>query len=413
MATRTQVTPRVENNSFVIQDVYTIMNEIVQQATARKDLAVVDTSSFVSVGETVLRTGTENTLNAISAVLTRTIFAVRPYNAKLRSLMYPEQRWGGILRKITPFLMDYEASQDWNTNLTPQQLADGNSIDMYKIRAPKAVQTNFIGSNTLQTHITIFRKQLRIAFSSEQEFMRFLDAVMIQFRNSIELRNENTTRLTLASYIAGLIDMPNRSVDLTAAYNTQFGTTYTRDQLLNEHLTEFMQFFVAYIKTTSDRFTDFTSMYHSNLENHPDIVRHTPYSAQRMIMYGPMFTNAEARVFSEIFNPLYLKLNNNIELVNYWQSPKTPEAINITPAILDTTTGEKKTGNPVNNDYIVGVLFDRDACGVMPQWDSTSTTPYNSAGEYYNTFVHWLFGSNIDYTENGIVFYLGSGGAST
>ena len=61
--------PRADNNYFVVQDVYTIMNEIVQQATARKDLAVVDASSFVSVGETVLRTGTENTLNAISSSL--------------------------------------------------------------------------------------------------------------------------------------------------------------------------------------------------------------------------------------------------------------------------------------------------------------------------------------------------------
>lgn len=411
MATRTSV--RETTSPFSVQDVYTIMNEIVQQATARKDLAVVDTSSFISVGETVLRTGTENTLNAISAVLTKTIFAVRPYEGKLRSIIYPEQRWGGITRKITPFLMDYEASQDWNTNLSPTQLADGNSIDMYKIRAPKALQTNFIGSNTLQTHITIFRKQLRVAFSSEREFMRFLDAVMVQFRNSIELRNENTTRLTLVSYIAGLIDMQKRSVDLVAEYNRGFNTTYTRTQLLNEHLTEFMQFFVAYIKTLSDRFTDFTSMYHSNLEGHPDIVRHTPYSAQRMIMYGPLFTNAEARVFSEIFNPLYLKLDNNIEMVNYWQSPTSPMSINITPAVLDTTTGEKKAGNTVSQDYVVGVLFDRDACGVMPQWDSTSTTPYNSAGEYYNTFVHWLFGSNIDYTENGIAFYLGEGPAQS
>ena len=69
-------------NTLTPVDVYALFNEIVSQATGRTDLKAVDTSSFQTVGETVLRTGTENVLNSISTVLARTIFSVRPYRAK-------------------------------------------------------------------------------------------------------------------------------------------------------------------------------------------------------------------------------------------------------------------------------------------------------------------------------------------
>ena len=46
-----------------------IMTAIVRQATGQANLASVDVSNFVSAGETVLATGKENTMNALSIVL--------------------------------------------------------------------------------------------------------------------------------------------------------------------------------------------------------------------------------------------------------------------------------------------------------------------------------------------------------
>lgn len=399
-------------NTLVPQDVYVLMNDIAYQATGRKDLTAVDTSSFVSVGETLLRTGVENTMNAISTVLAYTIFSVRPYKSSLSSLRVSAQRWGAQIRKITPLAQDFEQSQDWNTQLSPQALADGNSVDMYKINAPQALQLNFYGTKVLQKHITRFRDQLSLAFSSEAEFMRFIDAIMVEFANEVEIGNEAQTRATLINFFAGLKAMNLSVIDLTQAYNTKFGTTYTRDQLLTQHLTEFMQFFVSQVKVTSDRLVDMSAYNHANLTNYKPILRHSPKKRQKMIMYGPMFTEAEATVFSEIFNPIYLELGDNFETVNYWQSQEDPTAISATPNILDVATGESKTSDAVVNiPYVVGAIFDEEACGVMPQFNYASTTPFNSAGGYYNMFYHWRFNSYVDYTENAVLFILGDGGA--
>ena len=177
-------------------DVYALMNAVVSQATGRTDLAVVDTTTFASVGETVLRTGTENTLNAISTVIGKTIFSVRPYKGKLESLRVAQQRWGGQVRKIINLYDEAEKSDDWNTDLAQNDLNDGASVDMYKIRKPKALQLNFYGTKVLQKHITRFRDQLSLAFHSEDEFIRFIDSVMVEFSNEIELLNQAESRTT-------------------------------------------------------------------------------------------------------------------------------------------------------------------------------------------------------------------------
>lgn len=391
-------------------DVYALMNAVVSQATGRTDLAVVDTTTFASVGEIVLRTGTENTLNAISTVIGKTIFSVRPYKGKLESLRVAQQRWGGQVRKIINLYDEAEKSDDWNTDLAQNALDDGNSVDMYKIRKPKALQLNFYGTKVLQKHITRFRDQLSLAFHSEDEFIRFIDSVMVEFSNEIELLNEAESRTTLLNFMAGISSMGLTEVDLVAEYNNEYGTQYTRAQLLSTHIESFMKFVAAEIKIYSSRLTDMSTLYHANLTGYNKIMRHTPKERQKMVMYEPIFIKTQAEVYSGLFNPEYLDIGS-FEGVNYWQSQSTPTAINVKPNILDVATGASKDANTaVSLDYVLGILFDEEACGVMPQFDYSSTTPFNSAGGYYNMYMHWRFNSYCDYTENAVLFVLGEGG---
>lgn len=398
-------------NTLTPIDVYQIVNQLADQALGgANNLKATDTSSFVSVGELILRTGTENVMNALSTVLARTIFSVRPYTSPLSSIRVSEQRWGGQIRKVTYLYSGSEASQDMNTDLNPNQLANGNSIDMYKINNPEALQLNFYGTKKLQKHITRYRDALSLAFSSETEFIRFLDGVMVEFNNEVEVANEQETRATILNFMAGMIDMGLEVVDLIELYNTENGTTYTRGQLLTAHMTEFMQFFAAEVKIRSKKLRNMSFNHHANITGKKPIPRHTPQSRQKMLMYDPLFIKAETKVYTSIFNPQYLNIGT-FEGVDYWQSQNNPTAISITPNILDVATGASKNGNPVEADYIVGLLYDEEALGIIPQFDYASTTPFNSAGGYYNMFLHWRFNSYNDFTENAILFILGEGGA--
>lgn len=397
-------------NTLTPRDVYQLMNSIVSQATGQTSQAVVDTSTFVSVGETLLRTAPENTLNAISTVLADPIFSVRPYRGKLESLRVSQRRWGAQVRKIVPLYSEAEASEDWNTDLNATQLDDGNSIDMYKIKKPKVLQLNFYGTAVLQKHITRFRDQLALAFTSEEEFVRFIDAIMTEFNNEIELLNENKTRLTLINFMLGIHDMGLTEVDLVANYNTDYSTSYTRDDLLTTYASDFMKYVAAQIKIYSSFLTEMSAKNHANLTGMAPILRHTPKERQKMIMYDPIFIQAESEVYSGLFNPQYLEIGD-FEGVNFWQSQDTPTAISGTPNVLDVSTGQSATAAAsVGIDYVLGLLYDEEALGVMPQFDYASTTPFNSNGGYWNMFYHWRFNSYNDFTENAVLFVLGAGG---
>lgn len=397
-------------NSLTPRDVYSLMNSIVSQATGQTSHAVVDTTSFVSVGETLLRTAPENTLNAISTVLADTIFSVRPYRGKLDSLRVSQRRWGAQVRKIVPLYKAAEASEDWNTDINATQLDDGNSIDMYKINKPTVVQLNFYGTSMLQKHITRFRDQLALAFTSETEFVRFIDAIMTEFNNEIELLNENKTRLALINFMLGIHEMGLTEVDLVANYNTDHNTTYTRAQLLNDYATDFMKYVAAQIKTYSSFLTEMSAKNHANLSAYAPILRHTPKERQKMVMYDPIFIQAESEVYSGLFNPQYLDIGD-FEGVNFWQSQDTPTAISGKPNILNVNTGQSVDAAAATGiDYVLGLLYDEEALGVMPQFDYSSVSPFNSAGGYWNVYYHWRFNSYNDFTENAVLFVLGAGG---
>ena len=142
-------------------------------------------------------------------------------------------------------------------------------------------------------------------------------------------------------------------VDLVAEYNTKFGTTKTRAQLLSSDLESFMQFVASTIKTYSERLTDMSTVYHANITGYEKIMRHTPKERQKMVMYEPIFIKTQAEVYSGLFNPKYLDIGS-FEGVNYWQSQSTPTAINVKPNILDVATGTSKDADvAVNLDYVL------------------------------------------------------------
>ena len=410
------------------QDAHVIVNSLAKQLYGASALTATDTSSFVSVGEQVMQAGTENVLNALSLVLGETYMAVRPKKAKLlimnalNSGVYTNR-----IRKISFYTRDAQESGAFNTDLTTN-LADGfdngtnpsggvaqSTQSMWVQNKPIPLEINFAGSSTWQDSTTIYEKQLQVAFRNEEEFARFMAGVMTEKANDIERQKEAFNRMTLLTGIAQRIDMADKNVtpscviNLTKAFNDRFGTSYTSAQLRSTYLKDFLAFFVETVKMTSDLMTDDSVDYHwfPTVAGH-SLLRHTPKDLQKLILFNPLFVQAEAQVLPEIFNDKYLKLEN-FEAVNYWQSRQTPAAISITPPMVDYTGnnyGLQTPDDAVAEDYVVGVLYDRDAMMVDYQLDDASATPREARKHYHNLW--WTFAKNsiVDCTENMVVFVM-------
>ena len=411
------------------KDAHALMNAIMNEACGSSAFAVIDSSSFVSAGETVLATGVENTLNALSTVIGRTLMAVRPYKSRLNIInAISTDMYTNRLRKISFYSKDSLEAGNLNTDLKSKNLYNGydngsnsgaSTASMWVQDKPVAVELNFGGCSTWQECLTTYKYQLKNAFRSEGEFNAFISGIMTQKVNDIEMRKESFNRMLLLNAIGATYQSTAAEckVNLTSEFNTKFGTSYTSVQLRSTHLKEFMQFFVSRIKQDMRKLTINSKMYHMSLSKTVDgvtyntILRHTPIDKQRLMLYNPLFIEAESYVFPEIFNTKYLDIGKQYEGIDFWQSILTPEKVSVTPAITNSQ-GACVAGTKAEIPYVVGLLYDVDALMIDYQLDDVSTTPEEARKHYRNTW--WTFCRNAIYdpTENMILYYMADASAS-
>lgn len=376
-----------------------ILNEIVNQATGKTEMSPVLTKSFTSVATTALGIGLDPLLNAISQVLSKTIFSIRPYSRKFKGLYQDNMRFGNHVRKLN--IVDSDWDKDDRYDLT-----NGTSVDDQVVAIPKVLQTNFFGQNVYQRQITLFRDQLNAALQDEQEFQRFVTMIMTNASDLIEQAHEATARMTLANFIGGKVKGDTDNViHLVTKYNDVAGTTLTSDTVKQpENFVPFMKWTTGYIKTVSDWMTERTQKFHINVTG-KEISRHTPYNKQKLYLYSEELNNIDATVMSSIFNDSYLKMADH-EKVGFWQSIDNPDGIHVKASYMDVD------GNIVNDDdgtatsNIFGVLFDEEAVGITTYGEWSAPSPFNARGGYSNIFWHFNDRYYNDFTENGVVFLL-------
>ena len=221
--------------------------------------------------------------------------------------------------------------------------------------------------------------------------------------------------LNKTNYIEGRLGLGG-AINLTSEFNTYMGNpspALTRADILGPtYFKTFLEFLVAYIRKLSDQLENRSLKYHWSPTktigaDTYDIMRHTPKSKQKLLLYKPLIYDAEAMVMSEIFNDQYLKIDN-YEGVMFWQNEYDSAQISVTPAIPDTSDPTQQTvGTAVALDYVVGVLYDEDALMVDYQMDESFTTPIEARKKYRNIWWHFSKNAINDFTENGILLYLG------
>ena len=384
--------------SLSFNDCSTLLASINAQATGRAGITPTTTSDFISVAQTTLLTGYETVIGAISTVLSKTVFSVRPYNRKFAGLTANEIRYGNHVRKLSVVDNNPEADQQYT-------LEHGKSVDMQTVNKPTVVQTNFYSANTYQRHITLFKNQLDVAFSNPSEFGAFIAMIVQHVSDEMEKDHENCARFTLANFIGGKIaDNKNGGVvHLITEYNDKTGANVTAETVRKpENFPAFMKFVMARIRTISELMTERSTMFHTNLTDKP-FSRHTPLNKQKVYLHAPDVHDMEASVFSGVYHDEYLK-KVDFETVNFWQSINAPTSINITATYM-TEAGALES-KAVNNDNVLGVIFDEEALGytVVNQWSAPA--PFNAAGGYSNVYYHFTDRYWNDFTENGVVLLL-------
>lgn len=428
---------------FKRKDGYALMNAVMNQLTGTTSLAIVDAQGFADAGKLAMDYKTDEIFNALTIVGAKMLTATRPYKAPLWLIdSINSGYYNNRIRKISYYSTKALPSGAFNTDLFTN-LANGfdngenpssgtaqSTKDQWEQHPVHPLEMNFSESHVWQDCITRYEDQIKIAFTSEDEWARFWSGVLTEKGNDIEQRKEANNRTTLLSRMAiasamgastSAIKGAGTVVDLTAAFNTYYGTNYSGAQLRTTYLKEFLEFMVSELKITSNMMTKRSGYYHyapklTLGDGDHYILRNTPKSEQRMFMYTPFWEKAKATVMSEIFNDEYLKYDN-FEPVDYWQAFSLSDAdkakanFKVTiPGWLQsaitsgsTTTDTAYTFNP---DYIVGCLFDKDALLTDFQFEAARTTGIEARKNYSNTWMDFGYGNICDPTENFILFIM-------
>ena len=399
-------------NTLNFEQVSTVLVSLVKQATGQTVLTPTDTGSFVSVGQILLRADRDAVMNAISNVLARTIFAIRPYNAKMTGLMMDTFRWGGMMRKLSIAESDwqddpaYDYPALFDANQTPPT-GDGGAIDPWTIKKPNILQTNFYGASVYFDEMTIFEDQLETAFSGPEQLGSFLSLLMTNLSNRLEHSNENIRRGLVANAIGAIIDegQTDRVVHLLAEYNAQTGLSLTATTVYQpDNFPAFMKWVYSRVAQISDLMTERSLKYQTVITGKP-VLRHTPVQDQRIYMYSPIRHDIDARVLADTFHDSYLRYAD-VESVNFWQSINSPDTVNVTPAYTSPAGALVTPQSAVSQANVFGLIFDRDMMGMTLLDKRVLSTPLNTKGLYRNLHVHCKQRVVFDNTEKGVVLLL-------
>lgn len=396
-------------NEMSFNQIATVLNAIHQQATGQASIAAVNTAGFVSQAQAVLKTGYDPVMQAVSQVLSRTVFSIRPYTAKFRGLMVDGVRYGNHVRKINI------ADKPWVED-DRVKLQDGQSMDQQVVNSPNVLQTNIYGENVFEKSYTIFRDQLDVAFSSPEELSRFLALVTGNANDMLEQSREELARSLLANYITAkvlsadnLIEAPGAVIHLLTEYNALTGLELTSTTVYQPaNFGPFMQWVYSRIAEISAQMTERSAKFHTNLvldTGDKTLMRHTPYDRQRVYLYAPARYQVEARVLADTFHDNYLRWASN-ETVNYWQDINTPDTVITNPSWLNRDGTVGHTIEDVTQANILGVIVDEETLGWTPinQWQAPA--PFNARGGYTTVWMHETQRHWTDMTENGVVLLL-------
>lgn len=375
----------------------TVLAAITSQATGSAVLAPVDTASFVSVAQTALKTGYDPMMAAVSQVLSRTIFSVRPYSRRFSGLEVTRERYGNHIRKLQALDLPFE--EDDRLKLT-----DGQSIDQYIVKKPGVLQTNFYGENLFQKSITIFRDQMDTAFEGPDQFGRFISMVLSNASDQIEQAKESVERATVANLIAGVtVVNTDATLHLVTLYNGFAGTSLTSQTVAQpENWRPFIQWLVGFLGNLMDKMAERSQLYHLNITG-KEVMRHTPAADRHMYLASDFVNHMEAGAMSDTFHDNYLSVGT-FNKVTFWQNITDPRAINVDAGYIDATGAVAHSA--VDLDNVVGVIHDREAAMTCTVNEWQANSPFNARGGYTNMFWHFTERYLNDFTENAVVLLL-------
>lgn len=390
-----------------VTQIYTILKDVVEEITglpvssaeSEEDVFIIkeDLSNIVDVGTRLFdntQNWKDNYVKALINRIGRMVFVDRPYSGWAPNILRDSWEYGSIMAKVRVKTFEPKPNPSW-------QLQNGQTVNQFEYNAPEVIQYFYNQKIAWQIDCSFAEMQVRESFTSASELNRFFSTIESTINKSQTMYIDSLEMRAINNFVAEKILANNGVVDLLAGYNAAFGTSLTAAAAITN--VDFLRYAAYTILLYKDRLKAASEVFHvASDTGYPTF---TPASDLHLVLISNVAKALDVYLQSETFHNDFTEIGS-YDTIPFWQSSGENFAtadvtrLDVAPASDNTQT--------VNRNYIIGVMFDRDAI-VMTNENRRTTSAYNANGEYYNNFYKIDTSFINDLAENGIVFTIGTG----
>ena len=374
-----------------VKQIYSILNDVAKQTLGTGAIAVVDTQSFISLGDKVLKsdTDTENFLSKLTDRIAKTVYSVRNYTGINKNLMREPFDYGVIVQKIHVEMPEAKENNAWKIG------EQGYTPTYAPVIKPTVSQKLFNKLSTWEIDVTIPDFMLKTAFLNESSMATFIDAIFTAMNNAMVMCVDNNADLIRANFIGNKIHSAkaNQSINLLAQYNTLTNANLTVASCLRD--VDFLKWATMQISLWTKRMRVMSKLFNED--------SNSKFTSGEYLVLDVLqdFASSTATFLqSDTYHKELVALPMYNE-VPYWQGSGKTFAFADTSKIsvkIDGTTEVTQGG-------IIAAAYDYNAIGTTIN-EPRSTTERNNKDEYTNYYNKATIGCFNDLGENGIVFYI-------
>lgn len=392
-----------------VTQIYTILNDIMVEVTGGQidpedapasPIVQEDLSNIVDIGTQVFSNNwRDKYVAAMINRIGREVFVDRTYEGYAPSVLRDAWEYGSIMSKTRCKIFDAKANPSWN-------LTAGQTVNQFEFTPPDVIQKFYNTKTAWQIDCSFTEVQLRQSFTSAEAMNRFYSMIENRIAQSMTIYIDSLVMRTINNFIAEKLYASNGIVDVLSIYNAQIETPITAADAV--HNKEFFRFLAYTIKLYVERFRAPSRNF--NIADDDDgNVTFTSREFAHLVLHSDIAAGMEVYLQSDTYHDDLVRIGD-YEKVPFWQSQGDGYQL-ATTSRIDCKLASDNT-HTVNRNYIIGVLFDRDALGVLNE-NRRTTSAYNANGEYWTNFYKVDTSYFNDLAENGIVFVLGTGSIPT
>lgn len=389
----------------MINQIYNLVNDAVADALGKNaGVTEMETTDLVSLGKAISQYNAyEGFFGALANRIARTVYFVRVYEGKNRSVLRDEHEYGAFIQKVYYMMPDAVENPTYDV-----VSVDGTTGERtYSQASPFDVNTTvevkaliYGGQGTWSIEIMRPIEQIKTAFLDESSMMSFIDGIYVAVENSFKLDEERLVALAVDTAMAHALNS-GLSRNLLAEYNTLFpDATLTVSEAMTS--AEFLRFASKEIKDTIGHMSTMSTIFNAQ--------GYETFTSKENLVVEMLeqFENAvDTYLKSDTFHDELVALPNH-EKVQFWQSSGKTFNFNDTSKINithdDLVTSTNLTGT-VEQGGIICFLHDIENVaayfGERYSWEQV-----NPRARVVNHGEQARKGYAVDTYANSYVFYI-------